>query len=124
MIHAGVYYQPGSLKAQFCKEGADSTLQFCKQHNVEYEQCGKLLVATNDLEMQRMEDLYARCLINEIEVERLEQQKLKELEPNIVGLGALLVKKTGIVNYKKLTHISLLNKGGYTCLILMLQTWQ
>jgi len=83
VIHAGVYYQPGSLKADFCKAGVDATLQFCEQHNVPFDQCGKLLVATNPLENQRMLDLQKRCGINQIETELLNEQQLKTLEPNI-----------------------------------------
>ena len=104
VIHAGVYYQPGSLKADFCKAGVDATLQFCEQHNVPFDQCGKLLVATNPLEYQRMLDLQKRCGINQIETELLNEQQLKTLEPNIQGIGALLVKKTGIVDYTLLTQ--------------------
>ena len=104
VIHAGVYYQPGSLKADFCKAGVDATINFCKQHNVPFDQCGKLLVATNPLEYERMLDLQTRCGINEIETELLTQEQLKTLEPNIQGIGALLVKKTGIINYRLLTQ--------------------
>lgn len=104
VIHAGVYYQPGSLKADFCKAGVDATINFCKQHNVPFDQCGKLLVATNQLEYQRMLDLQKRCGINQIETELLDEQQLKTLEPNIQGVGALLVKKTGIVDYTLLTQ--------------------
>ncbi len=105
VIHAGVYYEPGSLKSKFCKEGVAATMNFCKQHNIEFDQCGKLLVATNELEMQRMQDLYKRCEQNQIKVEMLSQQQLKVLEPNISGLGAIKVLDTGIVNYQKLTTV-------------------
>ena len=57
VIHAGVYYQPGTMKADFCKKGAAATLKFCQQHNIEYRQPGKLLVATNTLEVERMDTL-------------------------------------------------------------------
>ncbi len=104
VIHAGVYYKPGILKSDFCKAGVDATINFCKQHNVPFDQCGKLLVATNPLEYERMLDLQTRCGINEIEAELLTQEQLKILEPNIQGIGALFVKKTGIVNYRLLTQ--------------------
>ncbi len=103
MIHAGVYYQPGSLKADFCKRGAEQTVTFCEQHGIEVENCGKLLVATSLDEMARMENLYERCLDNEIEVELLTQEQLKEREPNVTGLGAIYVKSTSIVDYRKVT---------------------
>ncbi len=100
VIHAGVYYAPGSLKAQFCKEGVEATIGFCEKHGIHYEQCGKLLVATDQQEFSRMKDLYKRCQENELEVEWLEQEELKKREPNIVGIGALFVPTTGIVNYR------------------------
>ncbi|MCF7530349.1 L-2-hydroxyglutarate oxidase [Neisseria lisongii] len=104
VIHAGVYYAPGSLKAKFCKEGVAATIAFCNKHNIKYEQCGKLLVATNDLEFERMKALYQRCLQNELEVEWLDAAALKQREPNIVGVGALFVPTTGIVNYTQVCN--------------------
>lgn len=102
VIHAGVYYAPGSLKAQFCKAGIVATKEFCNRNEVEYNQCGKLLVATSELEMQRMYSLFERCQLNEIDVELLDAQQLKRQEPNIIGLGAILVKETAIVDYRKI----------------------
>jgi L-2-hydroxyglutarate oxidase len=104
VIHAGVYYQPGSLKAQFCKEGLKATIDFCTEHNIPFEQCGKLLVATTDIELNRMSALFERCQQNGIEAKSLNKQQLKQIEPNITGLGAILVKSTGIVNYKLITQ--------------------
>lgn len=103
VIHAGVYYEPGSLKAKFCLEGVQATINFCQQYNIPFNQCGKLLVATNELEVNRMEALYKRCQENNLEVELLNQQQLKVCEPNITGLGAILVKSTGIVDYQLIT---------------------
>ena len=104
VIHAGVYYEPGSLKAKFCREGLKETINFCSLHQIPYQQCGKLLVATNDIELKRMKELYERCKLNDIEVEILNEKTLNEIEPNISGIGALLVKSTGIVNYKLITE--------------------
>lgn len=104
VIHAGVYYPPGSLKAQFCKAGLQATLAFCREENISFEQCGKLLVATNSLELERMGSLYTRCLDNEIDVEWLSQNQLQQREPNIVGLGAIFVKSTGIVDFSHVTE--------------------
>ena len=103
VIHAGVYYEPGSLKAEFCREGLKETIAFCNTHGIPYEQCGKLLVATNDIELQRMDKLFERCKANNIEAEILNQEKLHEIEPNVFGIGAILVKSTGIVDYKLIT---------------------
>ncbi len=103
VIHAGVYYEPGSLKAEFCREGLKETIAFCNTHGIPYEQCGKLLVATNDIELQRMDKLFERCKANNIEAEILNQEKLHEIEPNVFGIGAILVKSTGIVDYTLIT---------------------
>ena len=115
VIHAGVYYAPGSLKAKFCKEGAAATKSFCQQHSIPFEECGKLLVATDELELQRMDALFERCKTNDLEVHYLSQKELNEREPNVVGKGALFVPSTGIVNYKrvceKLAEL-LTNQGG------------
>lgn len=103
VIHAGVYYAPGSLKAQFCREGAQATVDFCRQQGIPYDQCGKLLVATSELELSRMQALYERCRQNRIEVELLSREQLREREPNITGLGAIWVRATGIVDFSQVT---------------------
>ncbi|BBR53181.1 MULTISPECIES: L-2-hydroxyglutarate oxidase [Pseudomonas] len=101
VIHAGIYYAPGSLKADLCKRGAQATKDFCTEHGIAFEVCGKLLVASNDLEMQRMHALYERSQQNRLKVERLDAAELKRREPNIVGKGALFLDATGIVDYKQ-----------------------
>lgn len=105
VIHAGVYYAPGSLKAGFCKRGVERTIAFCSQHDIPVENCGKLLVATNEQEVERMNALYQRCHDNDIDVDLLDQAQLKLAEPNITGLGAIYVKTTSIVDYKKVTEV-------------------
>ena len=103
VIHAGVYYTPGSLKATFCKEGNRATKAFCRENGIRYDECGKLLVATNQQEHERMASLVTRCADNEIPVEILSAEQLKRLEPNIAGVGAILVPSTGIVSYTEIT---------------------
>ena len=104
VIHAGVYYRPGSLKAEFCKAGAAATKSFCNTCNIPYIQCGKLLVATSEPEIGRMQALVDRCRQNEIDIEVLDKKQLKNKEPDISGLGAILVKATGIVNYRQVAR--------------------
>ncbi|GAB2656239.1 L-2-hydroxyglutarate oxidase [Vibrio panuliri] len=104
VIHAGVYYAPGSLKAEFCKAGVEATTAFCAKHDIPVENCGKLLVATSELEVERMQALFERCHQNGLDVELLDQQQLKAREPNIVGLGAIFVSTTSIVNYRQVTE--------------------
>ncbi|MEE8057116.1 MAG: L-2-hydroxyglutarate oxidase, partial [Pseudomonadales bacterium] len=104
VIHAGVYYQPGSLKADFCKRGAQATMDFCRQHHIPFQQRGKLLVATNPVERQRMTALKQRCEQNGIDCIELNQSELLQREPNISGLGALYIAASGIVDFKKITE--------------------
>ncbi|WP_447750544.1 L-2-hydroxyglutarate oxidase [Pseudomonas nicosulfuronedens] len=101
VIHAGIYYAPGSLKADLCKRGAQATQAFCAAHGIPFEVCGKLLVASSALELQRMEALLERATINGLEVNRVDAGELREREPNIVGLGGLFVASTGIVDYRQ-----------------------
>lgn len=102
VIHAGVYYQPGSLKADFCKRGAAATMAFCREHAIPVVQCGKLLVATDDVEAERMHALEERCACNGIRTHRLSGKELQREEPYITGLGALYVPTTGITDYKRI----------------------
>ncbi|HDS1683518.1 TPA: L-2-hydroxyglutarate oxidase [Pseudomonas putida] len=104
VIHAGIYYAPGSLKAELCKRGAQATKDFCSEHGIAFEVCGKLLVASNDLEVQRMQALYERSQQNGLKVERLDAAALAEREPNIVGKGALFLDATGIVDYTQVCN--------------------
>jgi L-2-hydroxyglutarate oxidase len=103
VIHAGVYYAPGSLKADFCRRGAAQTVSFCQEHELPFEQCGKLLVATDAPEYERMQALEERCTQNQISVERLSEAELKKREPNISGVAALFVPQTGITDYPQIT---------------------
>ncbi|SFU77249.1 L-2-hydroxyglutarate oxidase [Halomonas korlensis] len=104
VIHAGVYYAPGSLKARFCLAGNRATREFCDTHKIPYDICGKLLVATDDEEMQRMEALWERTAANGLEREWLSAGALREREPNIVGIGGILVPSSGIVDYAEVTR--------------------
>ena len=103
VIHAGIYYTPGSLKAEFCRAGLAATIKFCRENEIPFEQCGKLLVATCALEQQRMQDLFQRAGANGLDVELLDAQQLKTLEPAITGVGAILLKTTGIVDFRQVT---------------------
>jgi L-2-hydroxyglutarate oxidase len=105
VIHAGVYYKPGSLKADLCMQGNRATKAFCTEHHIPFDTCGKLLVATNPLELQRLAALWERSAANGIERFRLSGEALREREPDIVGLGAIYVPSTGIVDYAKVTAV-------------------
>ena len=99
VIHAGVYYTPGSLKAQFCFEGNRAIKTFCLENDIEFNECGKLLVATTSTEVERMQSLIERSKQNGLTIEVLDDKQLAEAEPNVSGLSAIRVPSTGIVSY-------------------------
>jgi (S)-2-hydroxyglutarate dehydrogenase len=101
VIHSGIYYAPGSLKAELCKKGAQATKDFCREHRIPVTVQGKLLVATGPEDAKRMTDLEERARRNRIEAVRLSGAELRELEPRVSGVGALLVPATGSVDYTR-----------------------
>jgi len=101
VIHSGIYYKPGSFKAKFCREGNRSMVAFCQEHGIDYEVCGKVIVATDLEELPLLDNLYQRGLDNEIEIAKLSREEVREIEPHVSCLGGILVKSTGIVNYKQ-----------------------
>ncbi len=103
VIHAGVYYKPGSLKALFCREGVTATRAFCAEHGIPVDNCGKLIVATDEREMALMAALGTRARQNGIEIEDIDAAALQAAEPHINGLGALFSPSTGIVDFGKVT---------------------
>lgn len=100
VIHAGIYYAPGSSKAILCRKGLDETKHFCNKYQIPFDECGKLIVATNDIELERIEALYKRAAANELKLERISGDRLNKIEPNITGLEAILSSETAIVDYK------------------------
>ncbi|ACM01661.1 L-2-hydroxyglutarate oxidase [[Luteovulum] sphaeroides subsp. megalophilum] len=104
VIHAGVYYAPGSHKARFCARGVSSTRAFCDEHGIPYRICGKLIVATDAAELERMGTLETRARANGIVIERLSGEEARRLEPNIKAVGALLSPTTGIVDYGRVAE--------------------
>ncbi|MEP7457473.1 L-2-hydroxyglutarate oxidase [Phyllobacterium sp. SB3] len=114
VIHAGIYYKPGSLKADLCRRGATATKQFCTENNIPFETRGKLVVATTPTELARMANLRVNAALNQIDVEEIDDAELKRREPNITGLGALFVSQTGIVDYRRICEVmgELIGKAG------------
>ncbi|MGX1804864.1 L-2-hydroxyglutarate oxidase [Nocardia sp. NPDC055321] len=104
VIHSGIYYEPGSLKARLCREGAEWTKTFAAEHGIPFEVCGKLLVATDAAEHARMLALYERSVTNDVEVELLDAAELRRREPRVRGVGALFVPSTGIIDYTRVTE--------------------
>lgn len=103
VIHAGIYYAPGSLKAKLCREGLVATKDFCKANDIKYDECGKLIVATNDIEIERINALYDRATSNNLTLEKLSSADLREREPNINGIAAIFSPETAIVDYRVVT---------------------
>ncbi len=99
VIHAGVYYTPGSLKATLCRKGVPTIIDFCTRHQVAFQQCGKLIVAVDNDEAARLDGLYQRGKQNGIQVKRLSKAEMAETEPAITGISAILSPTTGIVDY-------------------------
>jgi L-2-hydroxyglutarate oxidase len=114
VIHSGIYYEPGSLKAILCRRGAEETKQFASTYGIPFRTTGKLLVATSVLEQQRMLALYERAKTNGLDVALIDAAALRRLEPNVRGLGAIEVPVTGIIDYTQMAKTLALqvNSGG------------
>jgi len=105
VIHSGLYYRPGSVKARACGAGRKALIQFCDQHSVPYEICGKVVVATGNEELPRLDELHRRGVANGLQgLEMIGPERLKELEPHTTGLKALHVPETGIIDFKKVAE--------------------
>lgn len=105
VIHSGLYYKPGSLKARNCVEGREALYRFCQEHQIVHEQCGKVVVATRPDELPRLDKLEERGQANGLKgLRRLAPAELKEYEPHVAGLVGLLVPETGIVDYRQVAH--------------------
>jgi L-2-hydroxyglutarate oxidase len=100
VIHAGVYYEPGSLKARFCHQGLQATYAFCREHGIPAERTGKLLVVSGEAEMERARALLERCRENGLQPEWLEENQLHELEPALSGIAAIHVRESGITDFR------------------------
>ncbi|OCR02819.1 hydroxyglutarate oxidase [Oscillatoriales cyanobacterium USR001] len=101
VIHSGIYYKPGSLKAKFSREGNLSLVQFCQKHGIDYDICGKIIIATETAEIPLLENIYQRGLANELQVEKITAEAVKEIEPHVSCLAAIRVPSTGIISYKQ-----------------------
>jgi (S)-2-hydroxyglutarate dehydrogenase len=105
VIHMGIYYRPGSMKAKLCVEGARRMMEFCDVHGIRYERCGKVIVATSEQELERLETLYQRGLANRVpELRRIDAGELREIEPHAAGLAAVHSPCTAIVDYSEVAH--------------------
>tara|TARA_R110000868_G_scaffold259361_5_gene517317 strand:- start:80400 stop:81626 length:1227 start_codon:yes stop_codon:yes gene_type:complete len=100
VIHSGIYYKPGSYKAKNCIDGRLQLVDFCKKYDVAIDVCGKVIVATDEEELPRLDKIYERGLENEIEgIEKIDAKQLAEIEPHVKGIAAIKVPCTGIVDF-------------------------
>lgn len=105
VIHSGIYYKPGSLKAKLCVEGAAAMVAFCREHNLRYKITGKVIVAISDAELPRLQSLMQRGQANGIPgLRMLQREELRELEPHCSGIAWLLVPGTGITDYRRVSE--------------------
>lgn len=120
VVHAGLYYEPGGLKARLCRRGAELVKQYCLENNIAYDECGKVVVALNVVEEARLESIYQKAIANQVpDVRMLNAEEIKEIEPNCIGTKALYSPRTAIVSYgdiaKKMAE-EIKQKGGHIIL--------
>jgi L-2-hydroxyglutarate oxidase LhgO len=102
VIHSGIYYRPGSYKARLCVEGARMMVQFCQSHDIKMERCGKVIVATREDELPRLQTLYERGKANGVpDVAMIEPERVREMEPHAAAIRGLHSPHTGIVDYRE-----------------------
>lgn len=116
VVHAGLYYEPGGLKARLCRRGAELVKQYCLENNIAYDECGKIVVALNKDEEDRLNNIYLKSIANKVpDVRILNEEEIKEVEPHCIGTKALYSPRTAIVSYgdiaKKIAE-EIKQKGG------------
>ena len=116
VIHSGIYYKPGSDRALLCRSGKALMEAFCEENRIKWDRCGKVVVATNGDEIERLDVIAERAKQNGVEFERIDTDQLREIEPHAAGIAALHVPETGIVNYAKVCNAiaELLRSAGAT----------
>ena len=116
VIHSGIYYTPGSLKAKLCVEGGRALKTFCDEHGLPYERCGKVIVATDESELGRLDDLHQRGIANGVaDLEMVGPERLRELEPHAAGVRALYSPNTSIIDFSRVAvayAADVMAKGG------------
>jgi L-2-hydroxyglutarate oxidase len=115
VIHSGIYYKPGSLKAINCRKGYDQLIDFCDKEDISYELCGKVIVATDETQLGALETLFERGNLNGLKgTKKISREELYELEPHVKGIKGIRVPETGIIDYKKvaLKYADKIRKSG------------
>lgn len=105
VIHSGLYYKPGSLKAKYCSEGRQLMYNFCEEHNIRFKRTGKIVVANNQLEVKGLNTLFERGISNGLKgIKKINREELIEYEPHVNGIEGLFVPQTGIVDFSHVTN--------------------
>ncbi|MEP7196468.1 MAG: L-2-hydroxyglutarate oxidase [Saprospiraceae bacterium] len=115
VIHSGIYYKPGSLRASNCLRGHNMLLDFCKEHHLRYEICGKIIVASKDQQLNSLHTIYERGVANHLDgIKMMNLSEMKEIEPHVTGLKGIWVPQAGICDYKQIaeTYKILIEKAG------------
>ncbi|MCK5700208.1 MAG: L-2-hydroxyglutarate oxidase, partial [Cyclobacteriaceae bacterium] len=104
VIHSGIYYKPGSLKATNCRNGYSQLIEFCDKENIKYDLCGKVIVATEENQLEALDALFERGNLNGLKgVTKISKEELGEIEPHVNGIKGLKVPETGIIDYKEVS---------------------
>lgn len=119
VLHSGIYYKPGSLKARNCRAGKALMETFCAEHGIAYKLCGKVIVATSEAQLGALHDIYQRGLANGVTCEMIDKARLDEIEPHTAGIQAIHVPESGIVDYKQVCYrlAQILEERGH-CIVL------
>ncbi|HUG18251.1 MAG TPA: L-2-hydroxyglutarate oxidase [Planctomycetaceae bacterium] len=104
VLHTGIYYKPGSLRATNCREGKLAMQQFCAEHDIPFDLCGKVIVALDETEASRLDNIFERGQANGVQCEMISGERLREIEPHAAGLKAIHVPEAGIVDYKAVSR--------------------
>src|SRR3954467_5095068 len=114
VIHSGIYYKPGSYKAKFAIEGSRLIPEFCEEHGIDYDVCGKIIVATEEWELPLLDNLLKRGFQHGLPIQKIGPEEIKEIEPHCAGLAAIHVKSCGIADYKKVaaTYAKIIRQRG------------
>jgi L-2-hydroxyglutarate oxidase len=114
VIHSGIYYKPGSLKARVAREGNRSMVKFCREHGIKHKVCGKVIVATKTSELPLLDSLFQRGLAHGLAVTRLAPEEVEDIEPHVRCVGGIKVPSTGIVSYRDVSakYVELIRSQG------------
>ncbi|WP_425400581.1 L-2-hydroxyglutarate oxidase [Aeoliella sp.] len=104
VLHSGIYYKPGSLKAENCRTGKLAMEEFCQREGIDFDVCGKVIVATDESQVSALENIFERGQANSVKCEMIDRDRLKDLEPHARGVQAIHVPETGIVDYVDVCH--------------------